>query len=99
MPQGTVYSYYEPCVFNDLNIKTHNIGDSDFGYTSIIGEIDVMSSDDFSNKCDEMEKGKSVPMDFACGRREGLFNNEQLFAIYEDEDVEKLIYRLQTRKK
>ena len=41
-----------------------------------------------------MESGESMPVDFEVTSREGLFEEEQLFAVYEKEDVEKLIKRL-----
>jgi hypothetical protein len=97
LPIGTVWSYYEPCVFRDLNIKVSDLSEweTDFLYDGVIGKIDVQSSEDFTNKCELMEKGESVPMDFEQTSREGLFDDDQLFAIYEKEDVEKLIIRLQ----
>ena len=96
LPIGTVWSYYEPCCFQDLNIKASDLSgwETDFLYDPIIGQIDTKSSDEFLEKCDFMEKGGSVPMDFEATSREGLFDEDQLFAIYEKEDVEKLITRL-----
>lgn len=97
LPKETVFSYYEPCVFRELMIKVSDDKGwpTDFLYDSIIGKIDSKSSEDFSNKCEMMEKGESVPMDFESTGREGLFDDEQLYAVYEKEDVEKLIARLQ----
>lgn len=97
LPAETLFSYYEPCSFADLHIKVSdkNSGyDNDFLYDSIIGPIFCQNSEDFTNKCDEMEKGKSVKLDFEYTRREGLFEDEQLFAIYEKDDVIQLITRL-----
>lgn len=96
-PKETVWSYYEPSVFHDLNIKTSDKKDLDFDfyYDDIVGAIEAGSSEDFSDACDKMEQGESVAMDFECTQREGLFDEKQLFAVYEKEDVEMLIQRLQ----
>ena len=97
LPLGTVFSYYEPCVFHDLNVKASDLKEGwevDFLYDEIIGAIDSHSSEDRSDKCEAMERGESVPMDFESTGREGLFDEERLYAIYEKEDVEKLIDRL-----
>lgn len=101
MPAGTVFSYYEPCVFRDLNIKASapEAGYPDFGVSYLVGAIDSGGSSDFSGKCELMEKGQSVPMDFDSSQREGLFEDEQLFAVYEVEDVKKLITRLENALK
>lgn len=97
MPIGTVFSYYEPCSFRNLNIKVSDLSGgyiNDFLYDSVIGSINSESSTDFMDKCVQMEKGDSVPVDFEQTSREGLFDDGQLFAIYEKKDVEKLIKRL-----
>jgi len=96
MPIGTVFSYYEPQCFRELMIKASDNSkwEDDFLYDSLIGAIECVSSDDFSSKCEHMEGGGSVTVDFEGTSREGLFDKEQLFAIYEKEDVEKLIKRL-----
>jgi len=95
-PIGTVFSYYEPQCFRDLMIKQSDLSgwETDFLYDNIIGALESESSDEYSNKCVKMEAGESVLMDFEATSREGLFEEEQLFAVYEKEDVEKLIKRL-----
>jgi len=97
MPQGTVYSDYEPCVFSELYIKADDAGnyENDWLYDELIGAIKSTGSDDFFSKCEEMEAGKSVDVDFESTGRDGLFDDKKLYAIYEKEDVEKLIRRLQ----
>ena len=97
LPIETVFSYYEPTCFRELNIKVSDLSEweTDFLFDPLVGQIKTISSDDFSDKCERMEKGESLPMDFEFTGREGLFDKEQLFAIYEKEDVKKLIIRLQ----
>jgi hypothetical protein len=101
LPKGTLYSDYEPCFFNDLKVKQSTIYDGekpiDFVYESLIGNIDADSSGHFVDMLDDAEKNKtSLPMDFECGERDGLFEEEQLFAIYEKNDLEDFIKKLES---
>jgi len=95
-PIGTVFSYYEPICFSGLMIKQSDLlgWETDFLYDNIIGALDSESSEDYYDKCKKMEAGESMLVDFEVTSREGLFEEEQLFAVYEKEDVEKLIKRL-----
>ena len=96
MPSGTLWSYYSPCVFRELNIKDSGNEECtpDFVMSQLIGAVDVQSGDEFIEKCELMEKGKSVSVDFKSTGREGLFDDKQLYAVYEDHDVTQLIDRL-----
>lgn len=99
--EGILYSDYKPCIFNDLKVKQSTIYDGekpiDFIYESLIGNIDADSSGYFVDMLDDAEKNKtSLPMDFECGERDGLFEEEQLFAIYEKNDLEDFIKKLES---
>lgn len=96
-PIGTVFSKYEPCIFNGLMIKG-DTWETDFIYQDLIGNIECIDSGDFGNKLDEaLMTGKSLTMDFDCMQRDGLFEKEQLFAIYEEKDVESFINALKDK--
>lgn len=96
LPAGTVFSYYEPCFFRDLYIKDSEPDEMapDFSISSLVGAVKHDSSNEFGKVCDQMENGESKPVDFEYSGREGFFNDNQLIAIYEKEDVKKLIARL-----
>jgi len=95
LPPGTLYSKYKPCTFDGLMIKGQT-WEHDFIYQDLIGNIECTDSGDFCNKLDEaLENSKSLGLDFDCMSRDGLFDEDQLFAIYEDEDVKGLIKRIQ----
>lgn len=95
LPNGTVFSKYEPCYFDGLKIKV-DTWDSDFLYQDLIGNIDADSTEDFTEKCDSAsEDGNSIPLDFQCSQRDGLFEKNQLFAVYEKDDLIGLIIRLE----
>lgn len=95
MPAGTVYSEYEPCVFTGLLVK----GDTwpcDYIEMSLIGNIESEDSGDFANKLMDAQKtGDSLPLDFDCYGWNGMFEDSQLYAVYEKEDLEGLIGCLQ----
>ena len=94
-PDGTLFSRYEPHYFDRLSIKTESIKDlDDFNYQDLIGNLEDEGSDDFANKCELAEKGESIKLDFNCEERDGLYKLDQLFAIYEKDDVVDLITRL-----
>ena len=94
LPEGTVFMKYEPCVFGDLSVKGET-WQHDWLYSNITYNIDCVSSDDFSNKLDDAENnGASLQMDFDCFSRDGCFDRDQLFAVYEKDDIDGLIERL-----
>lgn len=96
LPPETLFSKYQPCVFEDLCIKGDTILENDFCYQSITDAIACNSSDDFTDILSRAEiTEESIQMDFDCQGRDGCFDSEQLFAIWERSDVEALIQRLQ----
>lgn len=98
MPQGTVFSKYEPCVFGELCIKGESIvweqGD-DFFVQEIAAAVNAHDSGEYADILFAAEKGAKFSLDLNCEGRDGLFDRHQLFAVWEREDVEALISRLQ----
>lgn len=97
MPKGTVFSYYTPCAFTGLYVKDsgpEEFDGADFCASDLVGAIACDSSEDYSDKCTTMENGGAVPVDFNDSAREGLFDDRQLYGVYDDEDVSALIDRL-----
>jgi hypothetical protein len=97
MPKGTVYAKYTPSYFNDLAIKDDTLtGGTDWFYQDIIGSIYCNDTGDFCDQLDASQvDGLSVRMDFEALGRDGLFEKDQLFAVWEPEDVRGLIGRLE----
>jgi hypothetical protein len=96
MPAGTVYAKYEPCCFGELSIKVGNAGSNDFVLQGIVGAIKHDSSEEFLDLLEAAGKDSSISleMDFDYTERDGLYDADQLFAVWEQEDVKKLIVRL-----
>ena len=82
LPDGTVFSYWEPCVTEGLYVRGMVImdqdGPRDFFETSLLAVS---------------YNGEYPEIDETYGRW-GLFNYEQKFAVYEKADIEKIIGQL-----
>jgi hypothetical protein len=99
MPAGTVYAKYEPCVFGELAIKDDSVPASDpvtwylqdlipwfEGCNESMGYFDALES---------MQRGEETPpLDYDITSKDGLYEREQLFAVFERRDVEALVARL-----
>lgn len=96
LPKGTVYAKYMPCVFEDLCIKDDTgVGYNDWYYQQIVDAVESESSNEWADKLHDAEvNGTSMPMDFDCTGRDGLYEDDQLFAVWEPQDVRGLIHRL-----
>ncbi len=85
---------YEPCGFDHLSVKNET-WEHDFISTDIVTEIESNDSEEMFLLLEEAEQeGCSVKMSFSEQVRDGCFDEHQLFAVYEKEDVEGLIAKL-----
>lgn len=92
LPNGTVFAKYEPVVFGPLAVKRESLRGVDFFYSSITDEVDAGDPFELLERCDHSQKtGENVVMDFNTWGRDGCFNADQLFAVWDCEDVEGLI--------
>lgn len=97
LPENTIFSQYRPCVFEDIGIKGPNCGDNDFFLTSIYPPWPESSgSEEMMNILDDaVEKQTTFFLDFDSGGRDGCFaDDDTLYAIWEKEDIQRLIKRL-----
>jgi len=96
LPVNTLYSKYEPCVFEEMLIKDETI-EYDFFCSSIVDALELSETVSFSSMLSEaQETGDSLDMDFDICGRDGCFEKDQLFAVYENKDVKALIEKLKT---
>jgi hypothetical protein len=107
LPEGVLYSKWQPQIFDELYIKGSTLYDGatpiDFIDFDLIGNVENKGSDDLFELLynAEQDLGKplqekiSLPMDFETGGRDGLFDDDQLFAVYERKDIEGFISALQ----
>ena len=94
LPNGTLFSKYTPCIFGELMIKEDSLS-NDFIYQEIIDAIDSNSSEEIYDKLEDSQiNGTEIAMDFHCCGRDGCFEDDQLFAVWSNDDRLALIYRL-----
>lgn len=98
LPAGAVFAKYSPCAFGELLIKGDTYENSnDFTYQDITSAINCDTSNEYDVLLDRaVEEGISIQMDLDSSSRDGLFDDDQLFAVFERCDVESLIARLQS---
>jgi hypothetical protein len=95
LPSGVVYAKFEPCIFGDLAIKGETIGDNDWAFQDFL-EVKAENSGEHAEILfDAFENGTSFELDLQCMGRDGLFKQEEHFAVFEQRDVISLIQRLQ----
>ena len=93
LPNGVLYSKYKPCYFNGLYIKLDTLNDLngepiDFIYQDLIAELDVNDSDEYIDVLTEaQETHEHIELDFECSQREGLYDDDQMFAVYSKEEI------------
>ena len=98
MPKGTLFSEYVPCVFYGLFAKTGEPDDmiNDYFEKELISNPKCHDSGEFSSiLINAEETGASFNLDFDISGRNGAFKNDQLYAVYEKQDIVQLIHTLQ----
>lgn len=98
MPPGTLFSKYEPCCFHGLAIKDETWG-NDFLAQEITDSVAINSGEGTAEIFEVLEdsrlNGASFRLDLDSLGRDGFYNQDQLFSVWEPEDVDVLIARLQ----
>lgn len=86
---------YEPICFGEPFILTE-ASEHDFTKVELIPwPEDVNDSADLMDRLAEVEKGEPYgTLDYDCTIRDGLFDHEQKYAVFERHDLEILIHRL-----
>jgi hypothetical protein len=96
LPDNVLYAKYEPCFFGPLEIKVESL-ENDFFSQAIADSVLAHDSEEFSNALESsLLNGTTVAMDFYSTSRDGCFEDAQLFAVYDKEDVFLLIERLKS---
>lgn len=96
LPAGTVYAKFSPHMFSETCIKDDTIRDIDWYYVGLDTPVDADSTETWSDTLFRaMKTGENVALDFDTVSRDGLFDADQLFAVWDHADVSQLINRLQ----
>lgn len=97
LPSDTLFSTYESDTFGELSIKGDTISFNDFRVQYIADSIACNNSyerDQFLDNAENNPDNFSLNMDFECWSRDGLYEDKQLYAVWDDDDVKALIARL-----
>lgn len=96
LPSGTVYAtHYNDDGFGTLCIKRSSSPNNDWYYTDLNDFDDCDNSDDRYKKMKLMrEEGASYPLRLDTQSRDGLFEEDEFFAIYERGDIQNIITKL-----
>jgi len=92
LPENTLYSKYTPYIIEKFEIKGESTEYGDFYSQQIVDGFDEC---EYSKALEYAEQnGSSVKMYFYCPGRDDCMNEDQLFAVWDNEDVLALIERL-----
>jgi hypothetical protein len=98
LKEEVLYTRYDPCCFNGLEIKHDTISDPeqdiDFYYQNLIAPIETSEDGEYHEKCEQMEKGIDIELNFNDPNRDACYEEEEMYAIYSQEDIKQLISKL-----
>ena len=105
LPSGTLFSEYQPCIFTGLKIKgdtCYRDNGTPFDYYEM-DLTDCMEWDDSGDRFEKLDKAQedssySLKLDLECEGRNGMYDDDQLYAVYESDDIAGLISKLQSCK-
>ncbi|MFY0516530.1 hypothetical protein ACOMCU_01680 [Lysinibacillus sp. UGB7] len=95
LPKDVVYAKFEPNLFGAVTIKADTSSSSgDWWYQDLL-EVYVKDNEEWDTILSKaVEKGVSFDLDYESIGRDGLYEKNQLFAVFEKKDVVALIERL-----
>lgn len=94
LPQGTLFAKYQPCIFEELCVKGENCGQMDFDYHPLFDVVADSSDDQAETIMDASETGAEMTLDFESWIRDGMYDANQLFAVFSKEDTKGLVAML-----
>lgn len=101
LPEGTLFQEYQQFYFGELKIKGRTIQNSQSGknidYTELClgGNIKANNSDEFFEILLESEESvENIELDFDNYSRNGMFDDNQLYAVYSSDDTDNLVKTL-----
>jgi hypothetical protein len=92
LPSGTIFLKYAPINFGELCIKGGTTTSDDFFYVPI-PSADCFDTAEFCELFGNAQKDNlfSIPLDFETESRDGLWDQDQLFAVFEKKDIKQFI--------
>ncbi|EBZ0015906.1 hypothetical protein ABN36_18185 [Salmonella enterica subsp. enterica] len=98
LPANTLFSKYKPMVFGDIAIKGDTTASGgDYYYQAIADAVYCASTDEMVKVLvAATAHGHEFNIDLECESRDGFYDADQLFAVWDKRDVEQLINRLKS---
>jgi hypothetical protein len=86
-----IFAKYESIYFGQVMMKHENCTERDFYASSLFGDINSDTDGEFVDMFTEMENGKSHKMVVEYASRDGLFEDDEKYLIFEKEDLKAVI--------
>ena len=93
-PSGVIFAKYEPHCFSEWQIKGSTLQYNDFNYQDFVN-INTDPYEEHWEACEDFVEKKTANVDFQDWQRDGLYEDEILFAVLEKHEVRGLIERLE----
>lgn len=95
MPAGMLYRSYEPMIFGELEIKQQTINDGNDWFLNRLNESfqsnEENEYDSFEEQCKKLQNGESLKGDYTTMERDGMFDYDRSFLVYDKEDINDMI--------
>lgn len=88
--KNVVYAEYKPSCIDQVCIMHGALTHNDFNYSVLFGDIDAEGAEESFDIYYRMEQGESFPMEVEITRRDGMYDEEQLYMVFEKEDIVKV---------
>lgn len=85
LPEGVIYSEYEPCILGDLKVKGEVLNEGNETEWAHWYDADI---NDVEHMLDDLKAADSSPFEIIYSR--DVYKPEELFAIWELEDLKEL---------
>jgi len=97
LPEKTLYRKYQPQTYGELSIKYGSLA-NDYVDVELVGDIEGTDSSDSNSGAHDYYKNTSsvFRFDYEGTCRDGLYDDDQLFAVYDNTDIEQLIEQLKS---
>ena len=93
LPVGTLFSKFDPHAFGPLAIKGESTA-HDFWVQDLDGPLKANGTGEWIDAIERAQDGADVEIDLDVESRDGLYDKDQLFAVWSPDEVRTLIARL-----
>jgi hypothetical protein len=93
LPEGVVYSKYQPCIIDGVYMKGETRGNN-WIYQDLIDSVDIGKGEERYYVVENSREGKPFKMDYYCMDGDGMYEEDQEFMIYDHMDVKRFAMQL-----